>query len=210
MALAAIGLLCAMTFEDDIFRIVLGIGFLLLLPFTAYHRIRSQATKEKLDRRQEGLFILLTLRPFGIASMVGLIAYIMYPAAMEWSSVPLPTWLRWIGVGLGIAAGLLVIWTLLCLGKNLTDTVVTRKSHSLVTRGPYRWVRHPFYSSVTLAVVANALAAANWFLFITGGLFFILIAIRTRKEEQLLLERFGEEYQSYMNTTGRFLPKVRF
>jgi len=199
-----------MTFEDDIFRIVLGIGFLLLLPFTAYHRIRSQATKEKLDRRQEGLFILLTLRPFGIASMVGLIAYIMYPAAMEWSSVPLPTWLRWIGVGLGIAAGLLVIWTLLCLGKNLTDTVVTRKSHSLVTRGPYRWVRHPFYSSVTLAVVANALAAANWFLFITGGLFFILIAIRTRKEEQLLLERFGEEYQSYMNTTGRFLPKVRF
>lgn len=210
MALAAIGLLCAMTFEDDIFRIVLGIGFLLLLPFTAYHRIRSQATKEKLDRRQEGLFILLTLRPFGIASMVGLIAYIMYPAAMEWSSVPLPTWLRWIGVGLGIASGLLVIWTLLCLGKNLTDTVVTRKSHSLVTRGPYRWVRHPFYSSVTLAVVANALAAANWFLFITGGLFFILIAIRTRKEEQLLLERFGEEYQSYMNTTGRFLPKVRF
>jgi protein-S-isoprenylcysteine O-methyltransferase Ste14 len=129
------------------------------------------------------------------------------PSWMAWSSVPLPNWLRWIGIGLGIIAWSLLFWTLRYLGKNLTDTVVTRKEHALVTGGPYRWVRHPFYTSVTMAILANSLAAANWFLFLAGVSFFILIVIRTRKEEENLLGRFGEEYRKYMQRTGRFLPK---
>jgi hypothetical protein len=55
---------------------------LILLPITAYHRRRSQATGEKLDRRQEGLFILITLRPIGIAGMLGLIAYMANPSSL--------------------------------------------------------------------------------------------------------------------------------
>ncbi len=193
--------------DDNIFRLILLVGFLILVSIGVYHRIKSQATGEKLDRRQEGLFILLTLRPVGGAGWVGLIAYLINPTWMAWSSVPLPIWLRWIGIGLGIIAGSLFFWTLRNLGKNLTDTVVTRKEHSLVTSGPYRWVRHPFYSSVTQFILANSLAAANWFLFLTGILFFILIAIRTRIEERILLERFGDEYRTYMDRTGRFLPR---
>ena len=112
------------------------------------------------------------------------------------------------GIGLGISAGSLFFWTLHNLGKNLTDTVVTRKEHFLVTSGPYRWVRHPFYSSGTLFMLANAVAAANWFLALAGVLFFILILIRTQKEEQILLARFGDEYRNYMRQTGRFLPRI--
>ena len=196
-----------MSLDDNVFRNILIIGFLILIPIAAYHRVKSH-TGEKLDRKREGLFILFTLRPVGIANMIGLITYMIYPAWMAWSSVPLPIWLRWIGIGLGISAGSLLVWTLRNLGKNLTDTVVTRKEHTLIRRGPYRWVRHPFYSSVTMAIFANSLAAANWFLFVTGILFFVLIAIRTRKEEQILLKRFGDGYQTYMDTTGRFLPRV--
>lgn len=153
--------------DDDAFRVVLLVGLLILLPIAAYQRARS-ATGERLDRRQEGRFILFTLRPVGAACMAGLMAYIMNPHWMTWSSVPLPVWLRWTGVGLGVAAGGLLTWTLRSLGKNLTDTVVTRRDHVLVTSGPYQWVRHPFYSSVALAVLANSLVAANWFLFVTG------------------------------------------
>ena len=196
-----------MSLDDNVFRNILIIGFLILIPIAAYHRVKSH-TGEKLDRRQEGIFILLTLRPVGIASMIGLITYMINPAWMAWSSVPVPIWLRLISIGLGISAGSLLVWTLRSLGKNLTDTVVTRKEHTLVTRGPYRWVRHPFYSSVTMAIFANSLAAANWFIFVTGILFFILIAIRTRKEEQVLLERFGDEYRKYMKQTGQFLPRI--
>jgi protein-S-isoprenylcysteine O-methyltransferase Ste14 len=57
-------------------------------------------------------------------------------------------------------------------------------------------------------VVANALAAANWFLLLGGVLVFLLMVIRTSTEEAKLLERFGDQYRAYMAQTGRFLPKV--
>ncbi|HAK06235.1 MAG TPA: hypothetical protein DCO65_03030, partial [Spartobacteria bacterium] len=79
--------------HDQTFRVVLIAGWLILLPIAIYHRIQSQATGEKLDRRQEGLFILLTLRPLGIVNMLGLIAYMVHPSWMAWSSMPLPNWL---------------------------------------------------------------------------------------------------------------------
>jgi len=194
--------------DDHLFRVILLVGSIVLLPIAAYHRLKSQATGEKLDRRQEGLFILFTLRPVGVVGMLGLIAYMINPSWMAWSSVPLPAWLRWTGVGVGVIAGALLIWTLRSLGKNLTDTVVTRREHTLVTSGPYRWVRHPFYGSLALCVLANSLVAANWFLFLSGSLLFVLIIIRTRTEEEKLLARFGDSYRAYMDRTGRFLPRI--
>lgn len=194
--------------HEQTFRLVLIVGSLIVLPIAAYHRLKSQATGERLDRRQEGLFILFTLRPVGIAGMLGLFAYMADPSWMAWSSVMLPDWLRWIGVALGAIAGALLIWTLRTLGTNLTDTVVTRREHTLVTSGPYRWVRHPFYGAVALCVIANSLAAANWFLLLTGGVLFALIVLRTRREEENLVARFGECYRTYMERTGRFLPRI--
>ena len=140
--------------------------------------------------------------------MTGLIAFIINPSSMAWSSVSLPIWMRWMGVAVGVVAGGLMTWTLRTLGKNLTDTVATRREHTLVTTGPYRWIRHPFYSSVALTVIANSLTAANWFLFITGGLVFTLLVIRCGKEEDNLISRFGDEYRNYMDRTGRFLPRI--
>jgi protein-S-isoprenylcysteine O-methyltransferase Ste14 len=194
--------------HDQPFRAVLIVVFLVVLPIGIYHRLKSQATREKLDRRQEGLFILATLRPVGIAFWLELIAWMVDPGWMAWSSVSLPARLRWTGVGLiAVACGLLV-WTFLCLGKNLTDTVVTRQKHTLVTRGPYRWVRHPFYDSAALLALALSLITANWFFFMTGVVMFCLLIIRTRTEEENLVARFGDSYRAYMERTGRFLPRI--
>jgi hypothetical protein len=97
--------------NDQTFRAVLIVVLLLILPIGIYHRLKSQATGEKFDRWQEGLFILATLRPVGTALWLGLIAWVVDPGWMGWSSVSLPSWLRWIGVGvIAIACGLLV-WT---------------------------------------------------------------------------------------------------
>jgi protein-S-isoprenylcysteine O-methyltransferase Ste14 len=194
--------------EEQTFRSVMIAGSLLLFPVAIYYRVRSQASGESLDRWQEGRFILFTLRPIGIVTMLGAVAFMINPAWMAWSAVPLPPWLRWIGVLFGVAGGSLLIWAFRSLGPNLTDTVVTRRVHTLVITGPYRYVRHPFYAAATLSVIANALVAANWFLLVGGLLAISLIVLRTRREEDRLVERFGDSYRAYMRRTGRFLPRI--
>ncbi len=195
--------------QDAPFRPVLVVGFLAIVLIMLYHRIRSWASGERLDRRQEGLFILVALRSVALLFWLGVIAYMVNPAWMAWSSVPLPAGLRWTGACVWAMALGLLTWTLDSLGTNLTDTVVTRRTHTLVTHGPYRWVRHPFYDSMALLILANSLIAANWFLLLTGGVALLLIVIRTRTEEEKLLARFGDAYRAYRMETGRFVPRSR-
>lgn len=184
---------------------IFAIVMLIALPY----RIKSQSTGEKLDRMQEGLFILIALRLAGAALWFSAIAFMINPAWMAWASLPVPDRVRWFGVGLGVVTPLLLLWTLNTLGPNLTDTVVTRQAHTLVTSGPYRWVRHPFYGCMALFVLSLGLAAANWFMLAAGVAVFALLAVRTRIEEEKLLERFGDPYRAYLERTGRFVPRRR-
>jgi protein-S-isoprenylcysteine O-methyltransferase Ste14 len=194
--------------DESALRAVLIVVMLMLLPFGVYHRIKSQSTGEALDRRQEGLFILSTLRPVGAAFWLGVWAWMINPAWMAWSSVALPGWSRWVGVGALVMGSALLVWTFRTLGMNLTDTVVTREKHTLVMHGPYRWIRHPLYSAAALFVIGISLMTASWFFFATGVLLLSLLIMRTRTEEANLVARFGDGYQNYMRRTGRFLPRI--
>jgi protein-S-isoprenylcysteine O-methyltransferase Ste14 len=94
------------------------------------------------------------------------------------------------------------------LGRNITDTVAIRKEHTLVTHGPYRWIRHPLYSFGFLLFVGFTLLTANWFIGLTGVCALTLLALRTPIEEAKLIEQFGDAYREYMKRTGRFLPRL--
>ena len=196
--------------HENIFRWILVSGFAVVFPISLYHRLKAHlASREKLNRRAEGLFILTTLRPIAMLGMLALLAYVIDPEWMSWSSVGLPISVRGHGVGLGVIAAALLIIVYRNLGTNLTDTVVTRARHTLVTSGPYRWVRHPFYVAFALAVAANSLVTANWFLALTGAVTIALLVIRTRTEEEKLIQRFGDAYRNYMERTGRFIPRPK-
>ena len=196
--------------DDSTLRFALMIAVPFVLAVAAYHRIKAhRASPEPLDRRQEGLFILATLRPAAFVFFAAFVAFLVNPASMSWASVPLPAWLRWMGIAVLALNVAFLWWTMRSLGKNLTDTVVTRRNHQLVTHGPYRWIRHPFYDSIALLMLALTLAAANWFMFAAGCVFMSLMVVRTSREEDRLVARFGDAYRSYMARTGRFLPRVR-
>jgi protein-S-isoprenylcysteine O-methyltransferase Ste14 len=193
--------------DESTFRWFVVAAFVFLLVVGLPFRIRSQQTGEPLDRRQEGLFILATLRPAAFVLWASVFAYMVNPPWMTWSSVALPGALRWSGVAIWALAIALLIWTLRSLGPNLTDTVVTRRAATLVRTGPYRWVRHPFYDAMTLLILAMSLVAANWFVLLCGIVVVTLMVVRTRIEEQKLVDRFGDDYRRYMGDTGRFLPR---
>jgi protein-S-isoprenylcysteine O-methyltransferase Ste14 len=193
--------------SEQTFRALLILSVVLFLPIGVYHRVRA-ASGERLSRREEGVFVMVALRLFGLVTWAALLAYLIDPGWMTWSSLPLPAWLRWAGAALGVwVVPSLLFWVFHSLGRNLTDTVVTRREHTLVTHGPYRWVRHPFYVVGFLGLLAVTLMTANWFLALTGAVVIALLVYRTRTEEAKLIERFGDEYRAYRERTGAFFPR---
>jgi protein-S-isoprenylcysteine O-methyltransferase Ste14 len=190
------------------FHTLLLVIVLVVFPAMFYHRLRSH-TREPLDRRQEGLVMLVTLRLIGVATLVTITLYLIDPNRLAWAAAPFPEWLRWIGIAAGGVGGFTGIWTVRTLGPNLTDTVVTRQHHTLVLGGPYRWVRHPFYGSIALLFAAFAFGAANWLILVAGVLVITLVVVRTDREEERLAARFGDAYRDYVQHTNRFVPPLR-
>lgn len=190
------------------FRIALIVVILLTTVVTAYHRIQAASSKEAISRKEEGHLFAVALRLAGLALFVVTLAYLLAPQSVQWAIFPIPRPIRWTGAATGILCSILMFWTLNSLGKNLTDTVVTRKNATLVTHGPYRWVRHPFYVTTALVMFSVTLLTANWLIGIGSIVVLAMLAIRTPKEEQMLVERFGQQYLDYMSRTNRFLPRI--
>ena len=90
------------------------------------------------------------------------------------------------------------------LGRNLTDTVVTRRDAYFVDRGPYRYVRHPMYSGILMMGASLGLALGSWLVPVAAIVMFAVLARRTRIEEMYLIERFGDKYRAYMGRVRRF------
>jgi protein-S-isoprenylcysteine O-methyltransferase Ste14 len=101
-----------------------------------------------------------------------------------------------------------VYWLFSSIGTGITPVSATRKEHKLVTRGIYHYIRHPLYTIGSSLFISFGMMANNWFIAATGVFTFILMAIRTPKEEANLIEKFGDEYREYMKRTGRFFPKL--
>jgi protein-S-isoprenylcysteine O-methyltransferase Ste14 len=78
---------------------------------------------------------------------------------------------------------------------------------SVVTGGPYRWVRHPFYTAYTFAWLASCTATFWWPILAGSGVLVLLYRAAAREEEAHLLSTPGaSSYERYMRGTGRFLP----
>jgi protein-S-isoprenylcysteine O-methyltransferase Ste14 len=189
------------------FRVALSVLLVTMVVGAGRFRLRSR-TSERLDRRQEGLPILILLRLAGLLTWGSVVVWIVSPAVFEFAAISLPDVVRWAGIAIGFLCFLWIRWVMQSLGANLTDTVVTREKAYLVTAGPYRWIRHPLYTGVIPSGVFLSLVTATWWFAVLTSLIFFLLWLRTAKEERNLLSRFGDDYGAYMRQTGRFLPRV--
>ena len=127
-----------------------------------YHRVRSQRTGERLDRTKEGWPILIGLRLSGLIAVVSAVGCLANAHWMAGTSWPAPMAGRWLGVAGFAGAVVWLLWMFRSLGRNVTDTVVTRKDAYLVVHGPYRFVRNPMYTGVLVMGLSLGLAMGNW------------------------------------------------
>jgi protein-S-isoprenylcysteine O-methyltransferase Ste14 len=193
--------------EESTARYLFAVLSIPLASFALFHRLRA-GTGEPLDRRQEGLPILIGLRLTGIVMFAIFGYWFLAPHKIAFASLNLPGWARWSGFILGAMMVPWYVWVFRTLGRNITDTVVTRKRHELVVSGPYRWVRHPLYAGLPPWALSLGLLMANWLLWPLAAAGFLLLALRTPIEERHLIARFGGAYLDYMRRTPRYVPRL--
>lgn len=129
---------------------------------------------------------------------------------LDFAHVGLPAGLRWIGALVALAGIAMVWWTHRTLGRHWSGILELRESHHLISAGPYRYIRHPMYMALLILPVGMALLTANLLLALLQlGTTTAMYLARVADEEAMMLERFGDEYRSYMRRTGRLFPRLR-
>jgi protein-S-isoprenylcysteine O-methyltransferase Ste14 len=163
------------------------------------------------DRGSTTVLSLAMLAPVlgGIIAMKGHVPFL---------STPLPAWLlwpamvsvSWTGVAASFAGLLLRLWAVLTLRTRYSRTLLIQDDQSLERKGPYRFVRHPGYLGSLLCLNGFALAsgsAAATAVSLVATLW--AYAYRIRSEDAMLIEAFGESYETYRREVRALLPFIR-
>lgn len=192
---------------DGTFRFIVAA---LLIGFVAHRGFYTRRVPHAPNAVRKRLSLGRASRVAGLLALpalIGTLLYVLVPSWMTWSALPLPLWSRWLGVAVALAGFSLLQWSHHSLSTNWSDAPVLLEGQELVTRGPYRLVRHPIYASFLLILGSLLLVSANWFV---GGLWIGMtaldVAARMDAEEAMLLGQFGERYRAYTIRTGRLLP----
>jgi protein-S-isoprenylcysteine O-methyltransferase Ste14 len=190
------------------FWLVFGGMMLMQAYFACRTRLAGQhvpAGREAGQREGWGCAVARAIRSLGL--VLSLVLYAVNPPWLRVLSAPFPDWMRWMGVALGIVSFAIYAWSRVTLGKEWSSELRIGEQHLLVTAGPYAWIRHPIYTALLSFLASITLISANW-LFVAVLVFSIVdLSLRMPREEQMMIARFGDEYEAYKQRTGRLLPR---
>ncbi len=189
------------------FRSAIGILICLALASIVPAKRRSAAASPEDPPLRDSLWFSFAIRACTLLLALVATTYLFYPEAISWALLAIPTSLRWSGMPIGLLSIALFVWSIRHLGKSLSGTAAVRAKGQLVTTGPYRWIRHPYYVATAGLMVSVCLLSANGLLLLGCASLLGLLAARLPQEERALLEAYGERYANYAKQTGRFLPR---
>ncbi len=126
---------------------------------------------------------------------------VLWPGGRLW---PVIAGIALIAAGTGLRA-----WSIASLGRFFQYQIEIQSGHQVVTTGPYRYVRHPSYTGISLALAGFALASGDVLsllaVAVLGGLG---LAVRIRVEERQLTAALGAEYENFAAHRKRLIPGV--
>jgi len=148
--------------------------------------------------RSFALLVIIALLIFGKSSFPWLMVHIYEP------SRPLEI-LGLILCGSGIA---FAIWARNILGTNWSAQPTLKENHELIMTGPYRYVRHPIYTGLFLAIFGTVIASGRILDFIIFAYLLIDTHFKAKIEESLMLQQFPDAYPAYQKQTKAIIPFV--
>ena len=194
--------------EELLFRILFVAIYALFASVRIYYRSKtigreSEKDYTKLDKST------ITLSVGILGYLISCIFYVILPDLIFWAYIELPSLIRCCGVGIALAATGLVLTTHRTLGAQYSAKQEIQKEHVLISEGIYNQIRHPMYTSFITFSLAVAIISSNLLLIIFAIIVVIPFPWMARKEEEMLIEQFGQDYTEYMERTGRFFPPFR-
>jgi protein-S-isoprenylcysteine O-methyltransferase Ste14 len=201
-----------MNTEDKILHILFSCLYLLFLFERGYFQskamlISGEAKKFKESKKKMATMIVL----FVVAQIwvIGSFIYIVMPESMNWTLMAVPRWARWLGMIIAVSGMVLEFSTQIYLGRNYSTTLHIAEEQTLITAGPYRYMRHPMYTALIVVGVGLGLLSSSWYFLLPFLATMVVVVFRIPKEEGAMIEKFGERYIEYSQETGRFFPHIR-
>jgi protein-S-isoprenylcysteine O-methyltransferase Ste14 len=181
-------------------RIILAVASMVMAS-AAFFSDANLSSGEREDRSNRWIFIPLLV--------IGLLSAFVpaYTERKGWWILDGDA-VRWLGVFLYLAGGVLRIWPVFILGRRFSGLVAIQPGHELVTEGTYGAIRHPSYLGMIILMLGWALAFRSGLGVILAALAIPPILARIRSEEALLRAQFGEQYDAYRRRTSRLIPGI--
>jgi len=174
----------------------------LLLRLRPGQRARKTPVRYSARGVREFALLAVSLTGLGIVPCIYLATH--FPRFADYPVIPV---LSYLGIGVDLVSLWMFYRTHRDLGHNWSVSLDLRECHTLVTTGIYASVRHPMYTGFWLMAVGQALLLPNWIAGLAGLVGFgILFFGRMRREEEMMIAAFGDEYRAYMRRTARIVP----
>lgn len=186
--------------------IVLFVTLLVWRVFETFLDVRTARRLRAGAERQDRGSRLAVLCAVVLGLLLGILIAYLAPAATITTGRAVVFWLGILPMYGGIALRLYAVTT---LGRYFTTAVATVHEQQVVSRGPYRFIRHPSYTGFLLILAGFGLCFANWLSpVVMVGVALIGFSYRIHVEERLLQKQLGQPYRTYMLRTKRLIPYV--
>ena len=176
------------------------IVFIVFWVLAAFVQKRNARRQTFGSRAIQVSIILLVLMPFFVESRhVGLLYRHLYPNLLA---------VQYFGVLLLLLGFGFAVWARFVLGRNWSGMVTVKEDHTLITRGPYAWVRHPIYTGILLALLGTGITLGTILNLMEVPVVAFAFWLKLRTEEKFMFETFGEQYTAYRQHVKALIPHV--
>ncbi|WCK54491.1 isoprenylcysteine carboxylmethyltransferase family protein [Aneurinibacillus sp. Ricciae_BoGa-3] len=159
-------------------------------------RMRGTITASKKDKGS--LFIILVGIWLGSA-----IAFQLHFFHLGWVGQSIAN----IGTIMMIAGVAFRLWAIRILGKHFSLAVSVDDNHTMIEKGPYKYIRHPSYTGTLVTLIGLGLGLNSWLAScVLLVIFAIIYGYRIKVEEAALAAQFQRAYEEYRKRTWRLIP----
>lgn len=205
-----------MKFTDESFNRLTLVGvyttyFLIRKQFAPHHTATNQ--EDELDQLSqsiinEGKYSVVLRTLLAPTLLIAPALYVIYPRWIAYFKIPLPSSLRFVATGVTLTSLPFLYWIHYHLGRFWSSDLEVKEDHHLVRTGLYQWIRHPMYTALLLFYTGTAFTSANWIVLVPNFVSIVVMLNRIEKEEEMLINKFGQDYLDYKEQTGSLLPRL--